>query len=101
MCARGAVFYRASAFNGDISKWDVSSVKNMGLSASTPARPLHLVFACPRALRVHMGIMGESGARTRGLGRFRLSLGLRQACVRVVQCSPKPRPSTATSRNGK
>ena len=44
---------------------------------------LHRAFACHRALRLRMGIMGEYGARTRGMGRFRLSLGLRRACVRV------------------
>jgi hypothetical protein len=36
MGTRGAVFAHAYAFNGVISKWDVSSVKNMNSSASPP-----------------------------------------------------------------
>eukprot|EP01047_Picozoa_sp_COSAG01_P067075 COSAG01_NODE_9393_length_2457_cov_10.017388_1_plen_60_part_00 len=59
MCTRGAVFAGAKAFNGDLSKWKVSSVTDMGYSASPPApSPLHLVFVCHRALRLRMGIMG-------------------------------------------
>eukprot|EP01047_Picozoa_sp_COSAG01_P116183 COSAG01_NODE_44849_length_415_cov_0.601266_1_plen_114_part_10 len=61
------------------------------VSPLAPARPLHRAFACPHAPRLlRMGIMmGESGARTRGPGRFRLSLGLGRACVRAVQCSAR------------
>ena len=46
MCARGAVFYEAKAFNGDLSKWKVSSVRNMLYSASPP-RPALFIAPLP------------------------------------------------------
>eukprot|EP01049_Picozoa_sp_SAG25_P009835 SAG25_NODE_1012_length_4300_cov_2.456082_6_plen_57_part_00 len=51
MCARGAVFGWASAFNGDISKWDVRSVTDMYDSASPP-RPALFLLSLP-ALVLH------------------------------------------------
>eukprot|EP01047_Picozoa_sp_COSAG01_P024202 COSAG01_NODE_1489_length_10133_cov_189.288120_4_plen_73_part_00 len=72
MCARGAVFNKASAFNGDISKWDVRRVTDMSWSASPPRpalfiMPLPAIAPCAYAW-ASWGSMGPEPAAWGGLG---------------------------------
>ena len=72
MCTRGAVFAGALAFNGDISKWDVSSVRRMDWSASPP-RPALFIVPLPALVpcayvRASWGSMGLEPAAWGGLG---------------------------------
>eukprot|EP01047_Picozoa_sp_COSAG01_P120899 COSAG01_NODE_49657_length_370_cov_0.915129_1_plen_62_part_10 len=43
----GGVFSYATVFNGDISQWDVSIVKDMGWSASSPGPPSSSCLCLP------------------------------------------------------
>eukprot|EP01047_Picozoa_sp_COSAG01_P071828 COSAG01_NODE_11257_length_1971_cov_2.328526_1_plen_55_part_10 len=52
MCTRDAVFYFAYVFTGDLSKWDVSSVRNMQQSASLPI----LSIPCPCVSEQHTSV---------------------------------------------
>ena len=53
MCTRGAVFYSAAAFTGDISTWDVRSVRRMDWSASPRRPPLFIVPSPALVLRAY------------------------------------------------
>eukprot|EP01047_Picozoa_sp_COSAG01_P067077 COSAG01_NODE_9393_length_2457_cov_10.017388_3_plen_73_part_00 len=72
MGTRGAVFSEAKAFNGDISKWDVSSVTSMYASASPPRPslfivPLPAIVLCAYAW-ASWGSLGLEPATWGGLG---------------------------------
>ena len=61
-----AVFYAASAFNRDVSKWNTSAVTNMGYSKRSLSLPLcgHSAFHCGVVLNISTATRGSSGYKS-------------------------------------
>ena len=75
-----AVFYQASAFNSDVSKWNTGAVTNMDGSKCTLSLPLcgHGVFRCGVLLNIYTTARGSSGHNSHTFCSFLFVCGLKR-----------------------